>query len=93
MLPVNGAIVGSPGRGRYGEVESLGRGHGGDPRRWHVRRVGLPERLPQQLGQPAAVRIGVVHICEVPDLDPTVPGRLAGAWKRRSDHLARLAGQ
>jgi hypothetical protein len=34
---------------------------------------------------------GAVHICQVPDLDPTVPARLAGAWKRRADHLARLA--
>jgi hypothetical protein len=34
---------------------------------------------------------GAVHICLVPDLDPTVPGRLAGAWKRRADHLATLA--
>jgi hypothetical protein len=34
---------------------------------------------------------GAVHICLVPDLDPTVPGRLAGAWKRRADHLAKLA--
>jgi hypothetical protein len=35
---------------------------------------------------------GAVHTCRVPDLDPTVPGRLAGSWKRRADHLARLAG-
>jgi hypothetical protein len=31
------------------------------------------------------------HVCQVPDLDPTVPGRLAGSWKRRRDHLAKLA--
>ena len=34
---------------------------------------------------------GAVHTCQVPDLDPSVPGRLAGAWKRRADHLAKLA--
>jgi hypothetical protein len=34
---------------------------------------------------------GAVHTCQVPDLDPTVPGRLAGAWKRRADHLAAVA--
>lgn len=34
---------------------------------------------------------GAVHVCLVADLDPTVPGRLAGAWKRRADHLERLA--
>jgi hypothetical protein len=34
---------------------------------------------------------GAAHVCQVPDLDPTVPGRLAGAWKRRADHLERLA--
>jgi hypothetical protein len=35
--------------------------------------------------------IGAVHTCLVPDLDPVVPGRLAGAWKRRADHLTTLA--
>lgn len=34
---------------------------------------------------------GAVHTCLVPDLDPTVPGRLAGSWRRRADHLATLA--
>jgi len=34
---------------------------------------------------------GAVHVCLVPDLDPSVPGRLAGAWRRRADHLADLA--
>jgi hypothetical protein len=34
---------------------------------------------------------GTDHTCQVPDLDPTVPGRLAGSWKRRIDHLAQLA--
>jgi hypothetical protein len=34
---------------------------------------------------------GAVHVCQVPDLDPSVPGRLAGAWRRRVDHLAGLA--
>jgi hypothetical protein len=33
---------------------------------------------------------GAVHVCQVPDLDPSVPGRLAGAWKRRADHLQNL---
>jgi hypothetical protein len=32
--------------------------------------------------------VGAVHVCRVPDLDPTVPGRLAGSWRRRADHLA-----
>jgi hypothetical protein len=35
--------------------------------------------------------IGGPHVCRVPDLDRSVPGRLAGAWKRRADHLATLA--
>jgi hypothetical protein len=34
---------------------------------------------------------GAVHTCRVPDLDPTVPSHVAGAWKRRADYLATLA--
>jgi hypothetical protein len=57
---------------------------------------GLPEGRLRRLFPAGEVCLGyavagAVHTCLVADLDPTVPGRLAGAWKRRSDHLDRLA--
>jgi len=36
---------------------------------------------------------GAVHTCLVPDLDPAAPSSSAGAWKRRQDHLAKLAAE
>jgi hypothetical protein len=56
---------------------------------------GLPEGRLRRLFPAGEVCLGytvagAVHTCLVPDLDPTVPGRLAGAWKRRADHLAQL---
>jgi hypothetical protein len=58
--------------------------------------AGLPEGRLRRLFPAGEVCLGyavpgAVHICQVPDLDPTVLGRLAGAWKRRADHLANLA--
>jgi hypothetical protein len=58
--------------------------------------AGLPEARLRRLFPAGEVCLGyavagAVHTCLVPDLDPTVPGRLAGAWKRRADHLATLA--
>jgi hypothetical protein len=55
----------------------------------------LPEGRLRRLFPAGEVCLGyatapAVHVCLVPDLDPTVPGRLAGAWKRRADHLAAL---
>jgi hypothetical protein len=58
--------------------------------------AGLPEARLRRLFPAGEVCLGyavagTVHTCLVPDLDPTVPGRLAGAWKRRADHLAQPA--
>lgn len=58
--------------------------------------AGMPEGRLRRLFPAGEVCLGyavpgAVHICLVPDLDPTVPGRLAGAWKRRADHVATLA--
>jgi hypothetical protein len=55
--------------------------------------AGLPERRlralhPLCLGYAVP---GTVHTCGIEPLDPTVPSRAAGAWKRRRDHLAKLA--
>jgi hypothetical protein len=59
---------------------------------------GLPEVRLRRLFPAGEVCLGyavagAVHTCLVPDLDPAVPGRLAGAWKRRADHLATLAAE
>jgi hypothetical protein len=58
--------------------------------------AGLPEARLRRLFPAGEVCLGyavpgAVHTCQVPDLDLSVPGRLAGAWKRRADHLATLA--
>jgi hypothetical protein len=58
--------------------------------------AGLPEGRLRKLFAAGEVCLGytvagAVHICLVPDLDPSIPGRLAGAWKRRADHLNRPA--
>jgi hypothetical protein len=58
--------------------------------------AGLPEGRLRRLFPAGEVCLGYAvdgsgHTCRVPDLDPTVPGRLAGSWRRRTDHLAKLA--
>jgi hypothetical protein len=58
--------------------------------------AGLPEARLRRLFPAGEVCLGYAipgapHVCLVPDLDPTVPGRLAEAWRRRADHLATLA--
>lgn len=58
--------------------------------------AGLPEPRLRRLFPAGEVCLGyavpgAVHTCLVPDLDPSVPGRLAGSWRRRADHLERLA--
>ena len=57
--------------------------------------AGLPERRlralrPLCLGY--AVQ-GAPHTCGVPGLDVLVPSHAAGSWKRRADHLCKLAAE
>jgi hypothetical protein len=56
----------------------------------------LPEARLRRLFPSGEVCLGftpaeAVHTCLVADLDPSVPGRLAGSWRRRELHLATLA--
>jgi hypothetical protein len=60
--------------------------------------AGLPEARLRRLFPAGELCVGfavagAVHTCLVADLDVSVPGRLAGAWKRRADHLATLAAE
>jgi hypothetical protein len=44
-------------------------------------------------GEVCLAELGGPHVCGVAGVDPAAPSHAAGAWKRRRDHLAKLAAE